>query len=216
MAFALGFQANIGFGGVQPQFGGSCCPPQLGGHSGCNSPRNWNQNTGNLSNANVGNHGFLGLNNTKGFGLDTNNDGRYTRGRDGVLAMDLNRDGRVTPDEIQGSRARLNAMGGNFDINGDGRTTVCERAQGASYQREMQRYDSNGDGRLSGGEFANAGGRVLVDSNRDGKFQSWEQNSPFNFPTGGFGHGRLNYVDPFSGGSSVTQSGPWGHSPWGR
>ncbi|MBT9585011.1 hypothetical protein IV102_16830 [bacterium] len=39
--------------------------------------------------------------------------------------MDLNRDGRVTPDEIEGSRERLKAMGGNFDLNGDGNTTIC-------------------------------------------------------------------------------------------
>jgi hypothetical protein len=150
------------------------------------------------------------MNKTNGFALDNNNNGRYDRGKDGVLAMDLNRDGRVSPQEIEGSRARLNSMGGNFDVNGDGRTTVCERAQGASYQREMQQYDTNHDGRLSGGEFANAGGRVLVDGNQDGKFQSWEQHSPFNFPTGGFGSGRLNQVDPFCGSNSVN------HSPWGR
>jgi hypothetical protein len=212
MAFSVGFQANyqIGYGGCYPQ------PPQCPGPWGRPAPWNWNQGHGNLPNAQVGHHGFLGLGNTQGFALDTNNDGRYTRGRDGVLAMDLNRDGRVTPDEIQGSRQRLNALGGNFDLNGDGRTTICERAKGASYQREMRRYDCDGDGRLNGAEFARAGGRVLVDRNRDGHFQMGEQHSPFNFPTGGFGRGSLNYVDPFRGHSSVNHQGnPWGPCPWG-
>ena len=107
-------------------------------------------------------------------------------------------------------------MGGNYDFNKDGNTTICERAKGQSYQREMSRYDTNHDGSLNGGEFARAGGRVLVDSNRDGKFQQWEQHSPFNFPTGGFGRGSLNYVDPFCNTNNINhQAGPWGPSPWG-
>ena len=36
---------------------------------------------------------------------------------------DLNRDGRVTPQEIEGSQERLQAMGGNYDFNHDGRTS---------------------------------------------------------------------------------------------
>lgn len=215
MAFAsVGFQASFGIapgGCYQP---GPYMPPSCPGPFGP-PPWNWNQGHGNLPNANVGNHGFLGLCNTKGYAIDTNNDGRYTRGQDGVLAMDLNRDGRVTPQEIEGSRERLMSMGGNYDFNNDGRTTICERAKGSSYQREMRQYDSDGDGRLNAGEFARAGGRVLVDSNRDGKFQNWEQHSPFNFPTGGFGRGRLNYVDPFCGHSSVNHGSPWGPPPWG-
>ena len=217
MALALNFQANyIAPGGCypRPQCPGPWTPPGPWGPPP--SPWNWNQGHGNLDNANVGRHGFLGLQNTKGYGLDLNNDGRYTPGRDGVLAMDLNRDGRVTPDEIEGSRERLKAMGGNFDLNGDGNTTICERMKGSAYQREMSQYDSDGDGRLNSGEFARAGGRVLVDSNRDGRFQPWEQHSPFNFPTGGFGRGRINYIDPFCGHTSVNhRPGPWGPSPWG-
>ena len=212
MALALNLQTQIGIapGCYYPR-------PQCPGPWGPPTPWNWNQGHGNLENATVGRHGFLGLNRTEGYAIDLNNDGRYTPGQDGVLAMDLNRDGRITPEEIEASRERLKAMGGNFDLNGDGRTTICERARGSAYQREMMRYDSNGDGRLDAGEFARAGGRVLVDGNRDGQFQPWEQHSPFNFPTGGFGRGRINYIDPFWGGSSVNhqQSSPWGPSPWG-
>lgn len=216
MAIALNVQANYGYG-IAP---GGCyprpqCPGPWGpGPWGPPQPWNWNQGHENLENATVGRHGFLGLNRTKGYGVDLNGDGRYTPGRDGVLAMDLNRDGRITPDEIEASRARLKAMGGNYDLNGDGRVTICERLQGSQYQREMQRYDTDGDGRLSGSEFARAGGRVLIDHNRDGRFQPWEQHSPFGFPTGGFGQGRINYIDPFCGHTSVNHQ-PWGGNPWG-
>lgn len=197
----------------QPTFPGCYCPGPYGP-----PPNPWN-NSGhwNLPNATVGQHGFLGLNRTEGFGVDLNQDGRYTRGQDGVLAMDLNRDGRITPDEIEKSREKLKAMGGNFDLNGDGRVTPTERSKGAAYQREMQQYDRNGDGRLSAGEFANAGGRVLVDRNRDGRFDSWESHSPFNFPTPGFGRGRINFIDPYGGGTSVhNYNRPWGPPPFYR
>ena len=128
----------------------------------CPSPWNWNETRGNLENATVGRHGFLGLERTQGYAVDTNGDGRYTPGKDAVLAMDLNHDGR-----------------------------------------------------LDAGESSRADGRVLVDSNRDGKFQPWEQHSPYNFPTGGFGKGRLNYIDPYCGTTSINQRSPWSPGPWG-
>ncbi len=213
MAFSLGFaQVQIG---IAP--GGCYRPPVACPGPWGPRPWHWNQGHGNLNNAQVGHHGFLGLGNTRGYATDLNGDGRYTRGQDGVLAMDLNRDGRITPKEIQESRQRLNAMGGNFDLNGDGRTTICERSQGSRYQREMQRYDCDGDGRLSGAEFSRAGGSVLVDRNRDGRFQPWEQHSPYNFPTPGFGSGRLNFIDPYSNYTSVhhRQHQHWGCRPYG-
>ena len=170
----------------------------------------YNSGHGNLPYAQVGNHGFFGLQPTEGYGLDLNNNGRYDRGQDGVLAFDLNRDGRVTPAEIEQSRERLNSFGGNFDHDGDGRVSFCERMRGQGQQRQMQQLDLDGDGRLSAYELARGGGRVLVDGNRDGKFQPWEQHSPFNFPTPGFGRGSINQVDPFWGGTSVHNTGGWG------
>ena len=188
-------------------------------------PPTWNQNNWNLNNAVVGHHGFLGLEATRGFAVDLNGDGRYNRGQDGVLAMDLNRDGRVDRREIEESRKLINSVGGNFDLNGDGRVSLCERFQGRGYQnraREMG-LDADGDGRISSWEFAQSGGRVLKDHNRDGNFQPWEQHSPFNFPTPGFGRGRLNGIDPFWGTTNTTQTGwgwgppvpPWGPRPYG-
>ncbi len=194
-----------------PPYARDWCPPRP-----WHQPNwHWNQGHGNLPNAEVGRHGFLGLCSTRGYGLDLNNDGRYTRGQDAVLAMDLNRDGKITPKEIQESRQRLNAMGGNFDLNGDGKVSLCERMKGQQYQRELQRYDRDRDGRLDAGEFASAGGRVLVDRNRDGKFQPWEQHSPYNFPTPGFGRGSLNFIDPYCNHTSVHHSNPrWAPRPY--
>jgi len=217
ISMSVNIQANYG---IAAGNGGCYGPPQHGmglWPSPCGQQNwNWNQGGQNLPNANVGQHGFLGMQTTNGYALDTNGDGRYTRGQDGVIGMDLNRDGRVSPQEIEGSQQRLQSMGGNFDLNHDGRTSVCERMKGSGYQREMNQYDSNHNGRLEANELSRAGGRVMVDSNRDGKFQQWEQHSPYNFPTGGYGQGRLNYVDPFCNTNSVNhQSNPWGPSPWG-
>lgn len=179
-------------------------PGPFGPHGG------YNTGHGNLPHANVGHHGFFQR--TEGYGLDLNNNGRYDRGQDGVLAFDLNRDGRITPQEIEGSRERLMSMGGNFDHDGNGNVSICERMKGQGQQREMRGKDLDGDGRLSAWEIQAGGGRVLMDHNRDGRFQPWEQHSPFNFPTPGFGRGGLNVVDPFFNGSSVHHHG--GYRPF--
>ncbi len=176
----------------------------------------WSQGHGNLPYAQVGNGGFLGVGPRAGYGLDLNNNGRYDAGQDGVLAMDLNRDGLVDRGEIEQSRRRLMAFGGNFDFNGDGRVELVEHLQGRHFGAEMSRYDRDRDGRLSPWEFSSAGGRVMVDGNRDGGFQPWEQHSPYNFPTPGFGRGSLGMVDPWNNYSGAHHRAPmWGGS-WGR
>ena len=181
-----------------------CYPPQRG-----QNELNWN-----LPNATVGQHGFLGLQDTKGFALDLNGSGRYERGRDGVLAFDINRDGRTTPQEIEQSRNMLNSFGGNYDKNGDGRVTPCERAQGrATQDRVSQQYDLNHNGVLENFELARGGAHVLVDSNRDGKTQNWEQHSVYNFPVPGQGRGRLDFVDPYAGVNGVNVQQPWFYGP---
>jgi len=172
----------------------------------------WRQGHGNLPYAEVGNKNWFGGGGTQGYAVDLNGNGRYDRGRDGVLAMDLNRDGKVDKSEIEASRRRLMSMGGNYDFNGDGQVNFFERLQGNHLRRDMQKYDLDGDGRLSSHEFSRAGGRVLVDGNRDGNFQPWEQHSPYNFPTPGFGRGRLDVVDPYWNRTGVTHQPrhPWG------
>lgn len=150
--------------------------------------------------------------------MDSNHNGKYDAGVDPVLAMDLNHDGRITRSDLQGSRDRLRAMGGNFDLNRDGKTTLSERIRGRAYQKEMQGKDLNQDGRLDAFELDQAGGRVLIDRNRDGQLTPNESFSPFNYPTGGFGTGHFNYFDPFAGKngeSSTTRTypSPWSYNP---
>lgn len=197
---ALAQQQQMG-NGFAP---GGCYPQQQ------QQPQ-WREGHGNLPYAQVGDGGFLGVGPRGGYATDLNNNGRYDAGQDGVLAMDLNRDGHIDRQEIEGSRRRLMSMGGNFDFNGDGRVGGFERMQGSALRGEMRQRDTDGDGRLSPWEFARSGGRVMVDGNRDGQFQPWEQHSPFNFPTPGFGRGSVGTVDPYSNFTGVNHRGNvWG------
>lgn len=191
--------------------GGCCCPPPR--------PFPYPNNTwhGNLPDATVGREpGCWFSRETKGYGLDFNNNGRYDAGQDGVLAFDLNRDGRITPNEIEQSRDRLKAFGGNYDFNNDGQVSFCERIKGRGLNKQMQGVDQDGDGRLSAWELQQGGGRVLVDRNRDGQFQPWESHSPYNFPTPGFGRGSLNFVDPRHNFNSVNHGWRWAQPPYYR
>lgn len=165
---------------------------------------------GNLPDSNVGDRQFMWWHNdVKGYGLDLDGDGRYTRGRDGVLAFDFNRDGKLSDQEIQRSNNMLKAFGGNFDLDGDGRVTWWERMQGQNLKREAMRYDRNRDGVLDANEIARAGGKVWIDRNRDGKADRSETFSPYNFPTPWFGRGSLGYVDPRNNYSMVWNFPPY-------
>lgn len=163
----------------------------------------------NLPDSTVGRQGWLFKSNTEGYGVDLNGQGGYQRGQDGVIAFDRDRNGRVDGKEIEDSNKRLKAFGGNYDLDGNGKVSFCERIKGQRYQREMQQHDQDRDGKLSTHELSAAGGRVLIDQNQDGKFQSHEQHSPYSFPTPGGGQGSIGYVDPRQGHSQVNNT-RWG------
>ncbi len=57
--------------------------------------------------------------NKQGYALDFNNNGTFDR-NDGVLAFDLNKDGKMTAREIEQSRTMLKVFSGDSDLNGDG------------------------------------------------------------------------------------------------
>ena len=119
----------------------------------------------------------------QGFGVDLNRDNRYTRGSDAILAMDLNGNGRIDDGEISRSRTLLNAYNGNFDANNDGRTTGSEITNGRRDQAEARRRLGNpGCGGISVSNFAAAGGKVLIDRDRNGSFSPNETFDPYNVP----------------------------------
>ncbi len=201
---------NINFG--NQYYTGGCW-------SGCWRPRPpvyrpINSNQGNLDGAVVGHRpGFFGCRPVRGYGLDLNNNGRYDRGQDGVLAFDFNRDGRLGKKELTKSREMLRAFGGNCDLNGDGKVSFSEKQKARKYRARMQRLDLNRDGRLSTHELARGGALVGVDHNRNGHFGRNETYSPYNIPTPGFGRGRLNFVDPARGYNQVNHGWAWSHPP---
>jgi len=133
----------------------------------------------------------------RGYGLDLNGDGRYDRGQDGVLAFDFNRDGRLDDNEIGRSNAMLKAYGGNYDLNGDGNVDFWERIQGEKLRKQAAKYDTNRDGRFDAHELSQAGGRVWVDRDRDGRADQNETHSPYSIPGPYGGSRRLDVVDPY-------------------
>lgn len=154
----------------------------------------------------------------KGYGIDLDGDGKFQGDRDGVLAFDVNKDGKIDQGEIAESRRRLNLMAGNDpDLK-----SPCKRHKAeAERSALLKQYDSDGDGKLNSYEISAAGGKVLVDSNRDGTFSSSEAQDVRNLRTAG-GRFRLDEVDPRGNYSQVKsqnwfdQGGRPGWSDWGQ
>lgn len=196
---------NVMQQGYSVQYNG--CPQQRPCHQAPEFPhRSWGAN---LPDSPVGERqGLFTSHQVEGYGVDMNRNGSYDRGRDGVLAFDLNHDGQIDDKEVQGSNERLKAFGGNYDLNGDGKVNLCERIKASQYQQQMQGMDANRDGKFSTSEISNNGGRVCIDRNRDGQFDAQtEQYSPYSFPTAGGRRSEIGYVDPHS---NYTQINHWG------
>lgn len=174
---------------------------------------------GNISDAHVGGgrldwrggfFGGWGMQPNEGYALDQNRNGRYDRGRDGVLVFDTNRDGRYDKNDVQRTNNMMQAVQGNFDFNNDGRVSMSERIQGAALRRRYQQLDTNRDGVLNTQEIAQGGGRVWVDQNRNGNVQANELHSAYRMPNAnGYGPSqRLDFVDPFRQVSHTSNN--WG------
>lgn len=151
----------------------------------------------------------------KGYGIDLDGDGQFRGDRDGVLAFDINKDGRVDQQEIGESRRRLNLMGGRDPDLQD----PCKRHKAEAERNQLlQQYDRDGDGKLNDYELQAAGGRVLVDSNRDGTFSPNEAQSVDRIHTRS-GLFQLNQVDPRGNYSDVSRGWGWSCPPgpprWG-
>ena len=178
-------------------------------------PRPGTRQTQNLPDTNVGwrPHGCWGGHNVKGYGLDLDGDGRFTRGKDGVLAFDFDHDGKLSDAELERSNNMLKAYGGDYDTNGDGKVSWIERLVGQRNAADVRRMDKDGDGRLSSWELDQAGGQVWVDRDRDGRVDRGENHSVYDLP-GGWGGRRLNFVDPHC---NTSQTSPnWFRPPFLR
>ena len=163
----------------------------------------------------------------QGYVIDTNRNGRYDKGRDGVLAFDMNGDGRIDRRDVNRTNDMMQAATGNFDLNGDGRVNRSEYFNGRRLQNQYRRMDRNRDGILSAHEMHRAGGKVWVDSSRGGGVGRNELHSVFNMPSGNRWGGsvRLDAVNPFQqashtsnnyfGGNAFHHGGPSSHYQYG-
>lgn len=209
-----------GFGFPSPGgIGGGFFNPNLGAN-----PTGYQ---GNIVDAQVGGpswkspFGAFGQQGTEGYALDLNRNGRYDRGRDGVLVFDINRDGKYEKRDVQYTNNMMKAATGNFDFDNDGKVSRGERMQGAFLRQKFQQLDRNRDGQLSQQEMNAGGGRVWVDSSRGGGISNNELHSVNNIPNGGIGGRRnqeVDFVNPFTRTSHTSPSGGfpnWQSPPWG-
>ena len=142
-----------------------------------------------------------------GFGVDLNGDGRMNAGSDGVVAFDLNKDGRISKKEIRSSKGILKSLTGK--ASGLRSSSPCKRAKAKKRRKKLlRRFDLNRDGKVSSFELQRKGARVLVDGNRNGRFESYESQSLGRIRTNS-GTFRLNMLDtkPSRRGASVTSFG---------
>jgi EF hand len=171
----------------------------------------------NLPDQNVGNWWNrcpFGPKNNNGYVIDLNNNGRYDRGRDGVLVFDTNRDGKYDQRDVSNTNDMMKAAAGNYDFNNDGRVSCCERRRGMFLRQRFARLDQNRDGRLDTREISQGGGKVWIDKSRGGGISQDELHSPYNLPGRWFGEGsrRLDSVDP-RWGSQTSRNFPWWNRP---
>lgn len=171
---------------------------------------NWNLPDQNVSNPWPWRCGPFGPQNGNGYVLDFNKNGRYDRGRDGVLVFDTNRDGRYDQRDVSNTNDMMKAAAGNYDFNNDGCVSMQERMRGAFLRNRFAQLDRNGDGKLDTFEIAAGGGKVWVDKSRGGGISNDELHSPYNIPGRWFGEGsrRLDSVDPIWG-SNTSSNRPW-------
>lgn len=179
----------------------------------------------NISDAHIGGgwrtdlRGVLGFYPQEGYAIDQNRNGRFDRGRDGVLVFDHGGDGKYNKEDVQDTNDMMKAATGDFDFNTDGRIARFERFRGNSLRNHYQRLDTNSDGSLDAREIAQGGGKVWVDHSKGGGVSKNELYSPYSIPNSSGYDGpsqRLDFVDPFQRTSHTSNN--WGHqpTPWDR
>lgn len=152
-------------------------------------------------------------NRDKGYGLDLNRNGRFDRGRDGILVFDMNRDGKYDKKDVRRSNNMMKAVQGNYDFNGDGYVSRREARRGNRLRGRYAQMDRNRDGVLDKREMSRAGARVWIDKSQGGGIGRNELHSVWNLPgRNGSRYSpsqRLDFVDPFAGVSGTSNN--WGY-----
>lgn len=108
----------------------------------------------------------------RGYGLDLNGDRRFSSREDGILALDFNRDGRLNDSEVASSNQLFKAMGGNFDLDGNGWVSGNEMLYGSWLRWAGSSMDTDRNGSLDTNELSRAGAMVWHDRNGDGRIQN--------------------------------------------
>lgn len=98
----------------------------------------------------------------QGFGVDLDGDGKFSGDKDGVLAFDTNKDGKIDIGEMQASNRILKTLSGKTEVGGV--------VLGESKEQLIAKYDRDKDGKVSSYELKAAGAMVVTDSNQDGQF----------------------------------------------
>lgn len=184
-----------------PNFPGFA-PTPSGHHFELNSVETGSQHYGYKS-------GFMGPGfgwmKTEGYAIDLNRNGRYDKGRDGVLAFDFNRNGRFDPEEVQLTNDMVRARRGDLDMDNSGALSLVDAQRRAVALRTFMQVDTNRDGRLSASEISANRGGVWMDSDGNGISSPWEQHSVYRIPNGLGRTQQLSTVDPFAR-ASLTQN----------
>ncbi|MBT9589005.1 hypothetical protein IV102_37070 [bacterium] len=146
----------------------------------------------------------LHLNGPQGFGIDLDGDGQYQKGKDAVLAFDLNKDGAIDNNEISASKAILNSVNTPKIKAGP----CGQEIDNPLYKQAQALGLTNGP--INGDTLARAGGRVLRDKGDNPFAPNWETHSVYDVPMPNGRKGALASVDPIAG-HAVTDT-RWGWS----
>lgn len=209
---------GITFGGCRPLrrpfigFPNPFCPPRADSHQGnLQDTHTGGRVRGSSINCWRGNHFHPRSEQTKGYALDLNKNGRYDRGQDAVLVFDMNRDGKYDQNDISNTNKMMKAASGDYDMNGDGHVSRSEKIQGAILRQRYNQMDRNRDGKLSTEEMKAGGGKAWVDSSQGGGIGKNELHSVDNIPSRFIGGTtqRIDYVDPYRDTNGTSNNQPW-------
>jgi hypothetical protein len=141
----------------------------------------------------------------RGYAVDLNDNGRYDRGQDAVVGLDLNYDGKLDASEIARTNAILTSPSDDADTNHDGKVSDKEKVDNFNFREQYKRIDRDGDGKVSNFELNAAGAKAWVDRDGDGTIDKDETQS-INKIRAADKESRISEIDP-TGKSKIMQHG---------